>query len=35
MITVFRDPLATAFKNAGTKIAETFTAATTAPTPGA
>lgn len=35
MITVFRDPLATAFKNAGTKITETFTSATTAPTPSA
>lgn len=35
MIVKFRDPLATAFQNAGTKITETFTSATATPTPGA
>ena len=35
MITVFRDPLAAAFKKAGDQITTTFTTATTTPTPGA
>ncbi|WP_417052078.1 hypothetical protein [Ellagibacter isourolithinifaciens] len=35
MITQFRDPLATAFQKAGKAITDTFTTATTTPTPSA